>query len=89
MIRFLFKCTFSEILMRKAIILTLVCVFFNLSHAQNSNEKSNSVLLMEQVQYFNNQDVIRMTANVTADFKYYYFMDDKLMLQADGKKAHK
>ena len=28
-----------------------------------------------------------MTFNVTNDFKYFYFMNDQLMLQTDGKKA--
>ncbi len=73
--------------MKKATILTTLLLVFNFSYAQNQKSPSkNALILIQQVQHFNNQDVIRMTANVTMDFKYYYFMEDKLMLQTDGKK---
>ena len=74
--------------MQKANILLILILFFSFFSAQSeSNAEANSVLLMNQVQLFNHQDVVRMTANVTKDFKYFYFMDDQLMLQTEGKKA--
>lgn len=71
--------------MKKATILVTLLIVFTFSLAQEQSASKNALVLMKQVQLFNQQDVAGMTANVTEGFKYFYFVDDKLILEADGK----
>ena len=72
--------------MKKASVIVFFLLFSNFVCADNEKLLQ---LLNDQVDAFNQQDIKRLVANVTEDFKYLYLTADELILETEGKENFK
>ncbi len=64
----------------------LTASLFLIAFGASAQENRTHAILQDQVKAFNNQNIEKLVANITDDFKWYYIGADTLLLEVSGKQ---